>query len=164
MMAKLMLIGVNLIMKYLILFVAFFAFGAKAQQVQPCFDGAQIPYRATAEAIAEPWEANTRSFADGKVRIAVMDTFEPAYGAYYLMVMYWAGDESELRICDLVSQGEVGFVGMTLEGMEASYKPGLGLVLRVPTTFYNPAEDEFEEGVIEVVIDRAANRIMASRP
>ncbi len=136
---------------------------ASAQRVQPCFDGARIPYRATAEAIAEPWEENTRSFADGKVRIAVMDTWEPAYGAYYLMVMYWAGGESELRTCDLVSQGEVGFVGMTLEGMEASYKAGLGLVLKVPTTFYNPVEDEFEEGFIEVLIDRAANHVKAVR-
>ena len=136
---------------------------ASAQQVQPCFDGAEIPYRASAVAIAEPWEENTRSFADGQVRIAVMDTWEPAYGAYYLMVMYWSDSEAELRICDLVSQGEIGFVGMTLEGMEASYSQGVGLQLRVPTTFYNPEEDEFEAGVIEVVIDRAANHVSATR-
>ena len=136
---------------------------ASAQRVQPCFDGARIPYRATAEAIAEPWAENTRSFADGKVRIAVMDTGEPAYGAYYLMVMYWAGGENEVRTCDLVSQGELGFVGMTLNGMEASYKAGLGLVFKVPTTFYNAVEDEFEEGFVEVVVDRAANIVTAAR-
>ena len=134
---------------------------AYAQRVQPCFDGARIPYRATAEAVAEPWEENTRSFADGKVRIAVMDTGEPAYGAYYLMIMYWAG--GEMRTCELVSQGDVGFVGMTLNGMEASYKAGLGLVLKVPTSFYNPVEDAFEDGAIEVLIDRAANSVTAIR-
>ncbi len=135
-----------------------------AQQVQDCETNAVFPYQTTAMAIAEPWEANTRSFADGKVRIAIMDTWEPAYGAYYLMVMYWSGNEGgELRTCDLVSQGELGFVGMTLEGMEASYNAGLGLVLKVPTTFYNPVEDEFEEGFIEVLIDRAANRVKAAR-
>ena len=136
---------------------------AFAQRVQPCFDGDRIPYRASAEAVAEPWEENTRSFAEGKVRIAVMDTGEPAYGAYYLMVMYWPGGDGALRICDLVSQGEVGFVGMTLNGMEAGHKAGLGLVLKVPTSFYNPVEDEFEEGVIEVLVDRAANQVTAAR-
>ena len=146
-----------------VLLATLLASTAFAQQVQPCFDGARIPYRASAEAIAEPWAKNTRSFADGKVRIAVMDTGEPAYGAYYLMVMYWAGGDGALRTCELISQGEVGFVGITLEGMEATYKAELGLVLKVPTTFYNSVNDEFEEGAIEVLIDRAANRVEASR-
>ena len=151
-------------MKNILIFVvAVLASAASAQQVQPCFDGARIPYRSSAEAIAEPWEANTRSFADGQVRIAVMDTGEPAYGAYYLMVMYWAGGEGDLRTCELVSQGELGFVGMALNGMEASYKAGLGLVLKVPTTFYNPVQDEFEEGFVEVIVDRTANQVTAAR-
>jgi len=146
------------------IFLLIFSTAAHAQRVTPCLEGADIRYEASVLAIAEPWEDNTRTFADGDIRIAVIDTYEPAYGAYYLMVMYWAGNNSELRSCDLVSQGELGFVGMTLEGMEASFKPGLGLVLQVPTTFYNPVEDEFEDGFIEVVVDRAANRVMARRP
>ncbi len=150
-------------MKYPILILSLLGVAANAQQVQPCFEKDSIPYRASALAIAEPWEENTRSFADGQVRIAVMDTGEPAFGAYYLMVMYGSGNESELRACDLVSQGELGFVGMTLNGMEAGYKAGLGLVLQVPTSFYNPVEDEFEEGVVEVLIDRAANQVTANR-
>ena len=136
-----------------------------AQQVQPCGNGGDFPFETTAMAIAEPWDANTRSFADGDIRIAVMDTWEPALGAYYLMVLYWSGADTEanIRYCSLVSNGELGFVDMTLVGLESRYDPAQGLVLRVPTTFYNPAEDELEEGVLEVVLNRKILEVTATR-
>ncbi len=136
-----------------------------AQQVQPCGRGGDFRFETTAMAIAEPWAANTRSFAGGDIRIAVMDTGEPALAAYYLLVMFWPGGGAggDIRTCGLVSGGALGFVEITLEGLESRYDPARGLVLEVPATFYNPARDAFEDGVIEVLIDRAANRITASR-
>jgi hypothetical protein len=137
-----------------------------AQQVQPCGNGGDFPFETTAMAIAEPWEANTRSFADGDIRIAVMDTWEPALGAYYLMVLFWSGadTEADIRYCSLVSNGSLGFVSMTLDGLTSRYDPALGLVLSVPTTFYNPSDDELEEGVLEVVLNRKTLEVSATRP
>jgi len=137
-----------------------------AQQVRPCGNGGDFPYETTAMAIAEPWEANTRSFAGGDIRVAVMDTWEPALGAYYLMVLFWSGGGSEpdIRYCNVVSNGSLGFVSMTLEGLKTSYDPAQGLLLSVPTTFYNPADNELEEGVLEVLIDRKNLKVTATRP
>jgi len=151
---------------------AFLALGAAfasplaAQQVRPCGDGGDFAYETTAMAIAEPWEANMRSFANGDIRITIMDIWEPALGAYYLMVLNWpAGDiAAERRECSLVSNGELGFVGMTLEGLKSRYDPARGLVLDLPTSFYNPVEDDLEEGVLQVVIDRKNQVISANRP
>ncbi len=139
---------------------------AVAQQVRPCGKGGAFQYESTAMAIAEPWEANTRSFAGGDIRIAVMDTGEPALAAYYLMVLFWSGADSEadIRYCSLISNGALGFVSMTLDGMSARYDPARGLVVSVPTTFYNPSDDELEEGLLEVVLNRKTREVTATRP
>ncbi len=136
-----------------------------AQQVRSCGKGGEFPFETTAMAIAEPWEANTRSFAGGDIRIAVIDTWEPALGAYYLMVLFWPGadTEADIRYCSLVSNGALGFVSMTLEGMNARYDPARGLVVSVPTTFYNPSDDELEEGTINVLIDRKNQEVTVTR-
>jgi len=149
-------------MKILGLIPLLFGVAAEAQQVRPCFEGQNIPYQASAAAIAEPWEANTRSFADGDIRIAVMDTYEPALGAYYLMVMFW-GSDAGFRTCNLVSNAELGFVSMTLEGMTSDYDAARGLVLSVPTSFHNPATGSNENGTLEVVINRQTAEVSAVR-
>jgi len=149
------------IVKILGLLPLLFGFAAEAQQVRPCFEGQNIPYQVSAAVVAEPWEANTRSFADGDIRIVVMDTYEPALGAYYLMVLFWGNED--FRECRLVSHAEVGFVGMTLDGMTSAYDATRGLVLRVPTDFYNPAEGMKESGSLEVVINRQTAEVSAAR-
>ncbi|NOR63209.1 MAG: hypothetical protein GQ535_12045 [Rhodobacteraceae bacterium] len=150
-------------MKIFGLIPLFLGVAAEAQQVQPCFEGQNIPYQVSAAAIAEPWEANTRSFADGDIRITVMDTWEPALGAYYLMVMFWAGADADIRNCSLVSNAELGFVSMTLEGLVSKYDPAKGLVLSVPTSFHNPAEGTNENGMLEVVVNRQKAEVTATR-
>jgi len=135
-----------------------------AQQVQPCESGGVFPYETTALAIAEPWEANTRSFSEGQVRLTVMDTYEPALGALYLMVIFEPLDRAaDFRTCVLVSNGFMGFPNMTLDGLQARELEGQGMMFLVPTTFYNPTDDEFEYGNLEVVVDRLALSVTAVR-
>ena len=138
-----------------------FGVAAEAQQVRPCFEGQNIPYQVSAAAVAEPWEANTRSFADGDIRITVMDTFEPALGAFHLMVLFWGNED--FRECRLVSHAELGFVRMTLDGMTSTYDAKRGLVLSLPTEFFNPAEGVKESGSLEVVINRQTAEVSAAR-
>lgn len=116
-------------------------------------------------AIAEPWEANTRRFADGQVRLVVMDTYEPALGALYLMVLFGPmGEEgADFRTCMLVSNGFLGFPNMTLEGLHAKEIEGMGMIFEVATTFYNPEEDEFEYDTLDVVVNRQTLTVTAAR-
>ena len=137
---------------------------ASAQQVQPCESGGIFPYETTALAIAEPWEDNTRSFADGQLRLTVMDIYEPALGALYLMVIFEPlGGTADLRNCVLISNGTLGFPDMTLEGLEVGATEGPEALFLVPTTFYNPTEDALEHGMLKVVIDRQMMTVTAAR-
>lgn len=150
-------------MKLLGIIPLLFGVAAEAQQVNPCFESEGIPYQTTAAVIAEPWGANTRTFADGDIRIAIMDTWEPALAAYYLMVLFWTGGEQGYRDCRLISQAELGFVSMMLTGMSADYDAARGLVLNVPTSFHNPATGNNEVGRLEVVINQQTAEVTAAR-
>ena len=135
-----------------------------AQQVHNCFDAATPTYPLAAEAIAEPWEENTRRFANGQLRISIMDTYEPALGAFGLLIFFEPLSESpEPRACVLVSNGSIGFVDMTLVGLEAEEIPDIGMVFSLPTVFYNPATDETESGTLEVMVDRVNMDVKAER-
>ena len=85
--------------------------------IWPTIGGAQsvsnCDWRARADAIAEPWEVNTRTYANGAVRVAMLDTIEPGAGALHLLVMAPPYDDLGLRKCDVVSfDGGIGFAGM----------------------------------------------------
>ncbi|WP_341368285.1 hypothetical protein [Yoonia sp. BS5-3] len=54
---------------------------AAAQEAIPC------DWQASAQHLVEPWEENSRTFANGDVRVAALDTIEPAAGFAYLMVL-----------------------------------------------------------------------------
>ncbi|KMW60549.1 hypothetical protein AIOL_000711 [Candidatus Rhodobacter oscarellae] len=38
-------------------------------------------YQASALALPEPWEAHTRTYSNGAIRVALLDLIEPAAGA-----------------------------------------------------------------------------------
>src|ERR1700733_8858708 len=88
--------------------------------------------------IVEPWEANSRTFAKGDIRIAYLDTGgEPACCSGWLMVLYdeHPKDEPEYRACKLVGQSQgLGFEGVDFKAIKASYDPRRGLLLSVPVT------------------------------
>ncbi|AZQ66588.1 hypothetical protein EF888_05195 [Silicimonas algicola] len=138
--------------------VAILALPAAAAEVRPCDDS----YASRAEAIAEPWEDNTRTFASGAVRIALMDTVEPAAAPFHLMIVSPPYDELGIRQCRLVSfDGTMGYASMSLEGLETDYDPATGLRLGVPMRVYNPDTTMFDEGILEVVLDQATGEIAA---
>ncbi|CAN0606350.1 unnamed protein product, partial [Ectocarpus sp. 12 AP-2014] len=77
-----------------------------AQSVGDC------DWRASAQALVEPWDApeNTRTFANGDVRLAIIDTIEPAAGAFHLIILSPPYDEVGGRQCQVVStNSSVGF-------------------------------------------------------
>jgi hypothetical protein len=130
---------------------------ASAQTVDACLD-----YRTSAAALVEPWELNTRLFANGAVRLAVMDTVEPAAGAFHLMILSPPYDELGSRSCTVVSGGDgVGFAGLTLNGMAADYDPAVGLIFRLPARRYVPETGGFADAMLRVTLNQATGLVTA---
>ena len=91
------------------------------------------------DAIAEPWSESTRLFANGVIRIAVVDTAEPACCSFHLIVLAPdPNDELGLRQCLTLSDGEewTGFQHIDVQAVASSYRADLGLLLRVPVERY----------------------------
>jgi hypothetical protein len=130
---------------------------AEAQAVDLCGD-----YRSSVFALAEPWETSTRLFADGAVRLAVMDTVEPAAGAFHLIILSPPYDELGTRQCRILSGTDgLGFAGLTLEGITADYDPATGLTFVLPARRWLPESDSYADAVLTVTLNQATGDITA---
>jgi hypothetical protein len=119
-----------------------FASPALAAAVRDC-DGATE----SAVNIMEPWEANSRTFYQGRVRVAFMDTGgEPACCSAHLLVFFYADDSPENLVCRLVSDTpERGFAAIDFKSLKSSYDPARGLVLSFGHFAY-PEGGDFDAG------------------
>lgn len=113
---------------------------AQAQIVQDCRDA---DWTANPANIAEPWAEQSRSYANGAIRIALIDTGgEPVCCAAHLLVLSPAGgqDGPAYRACRLVSGAAgQGFFDLDIPGTTASYDPARGLLLSVPVAHWTEA-------------------------
>ena len=104
--------------------------------VRPCDDTARV------DTIAEPWQKNTATYADGQVRIALLDMVEPEGGALRLLVISPPRDELGLRRCRVVGlENGLGFYDMDFARHQASYDPARGLTITLPARHY-PVDGE----------------------
>ena len=128
-----------------------------AQSVTDC------DQRARADSIVEPWSDNSRTFANGAVRVALLDSIEPASGAFHLLVLSPPFDQMGARQCKLVSlDGALGFAGLDFTAMRASYDPARGLTLRMPGQAFSPADGVAHPIRLSVTINQATGKISAS--
>lgn len=90
--------------------------------------------RASAANLVEPWPENTRSYAEGAIRLALLeDATAPACCRRRLLVLAPAGNGTTGRQCLVVAPDEErGFRDIDIGGVAASYSPQLGLELSVP--------------------------------
>lgn len=91
------------------------------------------------QSIMEPWETNTKSFYNGQVRVALMDTGgEPVCCSTHLLIL--APDKSDEmggRMCRLVgSKEKLGFEGVDFAKLTTRYDQGRGLLIIFPFTLY----------------------------
>jgi hypothetical protein len=121
----------------------------------------------SAASIVEPWEANTQSFYQGRVRVAYLDTGgEPACCSAHMLIMFWANDSDEPAglICQLVSaDGDNGFAGIDFKSLKSSYDPKRGLLLSFGYSVFPPGGDGSSQtkGVAKVRVNIAAGRVTA---
>ncbi|WP_435257797.1 hypothetical protein ACSBLW_17070 [Thioclava sp. FR2] len=124
-----------------------------AQEVGEC------DWRASAANLAEPWEENTRVYANGAVRLAVIDTVEPAAAAFHLLILSPPLDELGLPQCRLLSAaGGSGFAALSLDGMEAGYDPATGLNFVLASGRYT-AEGLVVPTTLSVTLNQATGQI-----
>lgn len=118
---------------------------AIAQEPDPSWDGAGVvpcDELAGAEFVAEPWEDNTATFANGQIRVALMDSIEPAAASYRLLIVSPPFDEVGARQCRMVGiAGGHGFGAIEFGARHVSYDPDTGLTLVMPARQPMPAYD-----------------------
>ena len=130
---------------------------ALAQEIGACED-----YRSSAALLAEPWEENTRVFAEGEVRLALIDTFEPAAAAFHLIILSPPYDELGFGQCKLVSgEGGSGFAGLNVAATEADYDAAKGLMFTIPATRWLMESDTYEDAVLHVTLNQATGEVTA---
>ncbi len=126
-----------------------------AAELRPCHEGPNL-----ASAIAEPWEEATRTFANGAVRLAVIDTLEPAAAAFHLLILSPPYDELGDRQCRMVSFFEgSGYGAMTLDNMSADYDPAYGLTFEIWVQVYNPDTAHFDHGSLFITLNQSTGEI-----
>lgn len=130
-----------------------------ATQVREC------DYAADVRSIAEPWEKNTRSFYDGAVRVALLDTGgEPVCCSQHLLVLLpdrgGPPGMDQGRICRIVGDREaLGFLGIEFQQMRASYDRR-GLLLTFPVHIYGDGVRN-HRGIARVRIDAGRATVTA---
>jgi len=131
---------------------------AQAQSVGDCGG-----WQTDARNIAEPWEENTATFANGAVRVAVLDTIEPGAVPFHILVLSPPYDELGARSCALVSASAdgIGFPLMTLRGVQAAYDPAKGLVLTIETAVWSEDMSETVPVQLRVGINQQTGVVTA---
>lgn len=127
-----------------------------AQTVQPC------DWQSRADAIVEPWEDNSRTFANGDVRVTLLDTIEPAAAAFWIMVLSPPYDEVGGRQCLVIGdRGGLGFSGVLFEGLEASYDPARGLTFNTEVYVYDPVHSDVGVATLLFTVNQAQGTVTA---
>ena len=128
---------------------------AQPATVRPCGDGERI------DTLAEPWEESTATYAEGKIRVAALDTVEPAGAPFHLLVLSPPADETGMfRQCRVVSlSGRTGFRGMDFPARKASYDPVRGLTLAIPVEVHDPERGDGTPRTLTVTIDQSTGRV-----
>lgn len=106
-----------------------------AQEAVPC------AWAAGADAIVEPWETHTRTFANGEVRLALLDTIEPAAGAFHILILSPPYGELGERQCRTLGKTSArGFSGVDFSSLQADYDASLGLLFTLQVQDFDGAE------------------------
>ena len=136
---------------------------AQAHVVQMCDEA---PCIASPSNIYEPWSEHSRTFANGAIRIVLLDTGgEPACCSSHLLVLSVGGgvDDPEFRACRVISASSgMGFYWVDIPGTTASYDPARGLLISVPVSHWHDGMNTGNPAIVErmeVRINQAARTV-----
>ncbi|PQO23153.1 hypothetical protein C2I36_09310 [Rhodobacteraceae bacterium WD3A24] len=127
--------------------------GAGAQTLADC-DWVAAPGN-----IVEPWEENSRTYANGAIRVARLSTGgEPVCCSEHLLILHPSGEEEgpPYRACSVLSQERgLGWLRVHVQEIASSYDPAKGLLLQVPVGHYDGVAGEGRREVVGVRINQA---------
>lgn len=130
---------------------------ALSQSIGPC------DWVSSAANIVEPWEQNTRTFANGEVRIAALDTVEPAVAAFHLLVVSPPYDEVGSRQCNVISIADgIGFSGLDFASLSARYDPAIGLMFTMGVQVASADSSGFSDRIVQFSLNQATGEMQAS--
>lgn len=129
---------------------------AWAQSVGEC------DWRASAANLVEPWEEASKNFANGAVKLALLDLIEPGAAAYHLLLLSPPYEVMGDRQCRIISLSpSFGFMGVELEKITAAYDPAKGLTLSLPAALYNPDTAEGDWSLLHITVNQATGDVAA---
>ncbi len=131
---------------------------ATAQSLADCDD-----WRSSVLGIAEPWEANTRTYADDTVRMTIMDVGEPVVGSYRLLILTPpTADDPDGRQCKVLSlDHDLGFAGLSFDGVTDSTDP-TGLTVLIPAKRWIAETDTYVDAKLSVTLNATDGAIAVS--
>ncbi len=130
---------------------------AWAQSVGEC------DWRASAANLVEPWDEASKSFANGAVRVALLDLIEPGAAAYHLLLLSPPYEVMGDRQCRIISLSpRFGFMGVELEKITAEYDPAKGLTLSLPAARYNPDSVEGDWSLLHITVNQSTGDVAAT--
>jgi len=132
---------------------AFFAAAlpAVAQDVSDC------DWRADMRFIAEPWETSSRTFANGDVRLVLLDTYEPAMVPFQIAVISPPHDELGWPQCMVIGAfNEIDFAALA-----AAYDPAVGLIFSVPVKIYDGMTDSTPNARLGFSLNQSTGAVVA---
>ncbi len=112
-------------------------------------------FHSSAEYISEPWYENTATFANGEVRLAVLDHVEPVSEARALLILSPPYGETGERQCRVLK----GFSGLSLEGMTAAYEPTVGLQITLTAQVYLEDNAKFASAQVDITLNQSTGDI-----
>ncbi len=141
-----------------ILAVSYLTTPVTAQTLSDCDD-----WRSSAFGIAEPWEANTKTFSEGSVRMAIMDVGEPVVGSFRLLILTPpTADNPDARQCQVLSlDPDLGFAGLSFDGVTNTTDP-TGLTVRIPAKRWIAETDTYADATLSVTLHATDGAIAAS--
>ena len=128
------------------------ALPAYAQDIVEC------SWQSSAANLVEPWENYTQTFSNGKTRIALIDTLEPAAGAVWLLILSPPYNELGDRQCRLVGHGGMGFMDLDFTALATSYDPARGLTFVLPGKVYGDGVNNWDI-MVALTLNQATGEI-----
>lgn len=116
------------------------------------------------DAIVEPWEDNSRTFANCALRLALIDMIEPAASAFHIMILHPPRDGLGVRQCTTVGQAHgVGYAAIFFEDLSARYDPASGLTFKVPVIIFLPDQNFQNSALLSISVDQSTGDIRVSQ-
>jgi hypothetical protein len=136
--------------------IGLFAPPLAAQTVSDC------DWESSARNLIEPWEDHSKVFAEGDVRLAILDTIEPAVASMHLLVLSPPRGHFGDRQCKTIGiDNGLGFSGIMWDELSAGYDPAVGLVFEVPVSRFDPMTEGFPTSLLSFTLNQSTGDIDA---